>query len=250
MDEHAEIARWAASFGVATAVHPNDHIWNFVLHHPGFASPAAAIEYYFTDGAKSARHFRELAGECPTVLEFAAGYGCVTRHLALAPGLQVTACDIHREAVGFLRDEIGVRAIVSDPCPEMFAPAGEYDAVLALSFLSHMPLSTWARWLVCLTRPLVIDGRLVFTTHGLSSRVHFGDPELPESGFWFRPSSEQSDLPGSEYGQTITTPEFVRAVIATLPWMRLDACHAADWWGHQDTWVLRKRWQAPGRLPT
>jgi SAM-dependent methyltransferase len=247
MDD-AAIARQASRFGVAAAVHPDDHIWNFVIHHPGFGSPAAAVEYYFADGANSTRHFLDLIGARRTVLEFASGYGCVTRHLAHAPGLNLTACDIHGEAVDFLRQQIGVSAIISDTCPELFAPAGGYDAVLALSFFSHMPLATWARWLVCLTLPLTIDGLLVFTTHGLHSRVHFGDPEVPGSGFWFRPSSEQSDLPGTEYGQTITTPEFVRAVIVTLPWVELEAWHEADWWGHQDTWVLRKRWLAPGRM--
>lgn len=244
------IAVQAARFGVSAAVHPEDHIWNFVLGHPGFRSRAAAIEYYFADGAKSARHFLELIGPGRergrrTVLEFAAGYGCVTRHLALAPGLGLTACDIHAGAVGFLRGQFGVRAIASHACPELFVPSRAYDAVLALSFFSHMPLATWARWLVRLSLPLAVGGLLVFTTHGRHSRSHFGDPELPASGFWFRPTSEQSDLPGSEYGQAITTPDFVRAVIASLPWVELEAWHEADWWAHQDTWVLRKRRHGP-----
>ena len=250
--EASVIAAQAARFGVAAAVHPEDHIWNFVLGHPGFACRADAITYYFVDGANSARHFLDLIGAGwqgmrLSVLEFAAGYGCVTRHLARVRGLDLTACDIHDEATGFLRRQLGVRAIPSHACPELFAAPGTYDAVLALSFFSHMPLATWARWLVRLTLPLAVGGRLVFTTHGLHSRPHFGDPDLPESGFWFHPASEQSDLPGTEYGQTITSPDFVRAVIATLPWVDLETWREADWWAHQDTWVLRKRWHAPGR---
>ena len=81
--------------------------------------------------------------------------------------------------MGFLRRQLGVRAIGSDSCPELFAATGFYAAVLALSFFSHMPLATWARWLVRLTLPLAVGGRLVFTTHGRHSRSHFGDPELP-----------------------------------------------------------------------
>jgi len=245
MAEADIIALQAARYSVTGAVHPADHIWNFVLGHPGFGSRQAAIAYYFSDGAASARHFRDLIGTPRAMLEFASGYGCVTRHLARVPGLEVTACDIHPDAIGFLRQHMGVPAIPSDACPELFAAPAAYDAVLALSFFSHMPLTTWARWLVRLTQALVPDGRLVFTTHGLASRVHFGDPELPASGFWFRPVSEQSDLPVSDYGQTITTPDFVRAVIATLPWVSLEASHEADWWGHQDTWVLRRHGAAP-----
>ena len=250
-NEAATIAGQAARFGVADAVHPADDIWNFVLSHPGFTRREAAIEYYFSDGAASARRCLELVGTPRpggrlALLEFAAGFGCVTRHLANAPALDLTACDIHPEAVRFLRRPLGVRAMRSEACPELFAPARSYDAVLALSFFSHMPLSTWARWLVRLSLPLAIGGRLVFTTHGLHSRRHFGDPDLPGHGFWFSPTSEQTDLPGEQYGQSITSPDFVRAVIATLPWVELEACHEADWWSHQDTWVLRKRWHAPG----
>lgn len=250
MPDAPVIAAQAARFGVAAAVHPDDHIWNFVLSHPGFASRADAIAYYFADGGNSARHFLELigAGREGTrlrVLEFAAGYGCVTRHLLLARGLDLTACDIHSEAVGFLRSRLGAPAIASHACPELFAAPGGFDAVLALSFFSHMPLATWARWLVRLTLPLAVGGRLVFTTHGRHSRSHFGDPDLPDTGFWYRPASEQTDLAVTEYGQTITTPAFVRAVLDTMPWMELAACREADWWGHQDTWLVRKRGPAP-----
>jgi SAM-dependent methyltransferase len=253
MTEADHIAAQAARFGVAAAIHPDDHIWNFVLGHPGFASREAAIAYYFADGAASADRFATLldattpAPDRPRdVLDFAAGYGCVTRHLAHNPTLSVTACDIHAEAVTFLLDALGVPAMPSSMCPEELALPRHYDAVLALSFFSHMPLATWARWLVRLSLPLRQGGVLVFTTHGAQSRRHFGNPTLPETGFWFRPDSEQPDLPSDSYGQTITTPDFVRAVIASMPWMELASWQEAAWWEHQDCWVLRKRRHLPG----
>jgi SAM-dependent methyltransferase len=297
MSDADRIAAQAARFGVSAAIHPEDHIWNFVLGHPGFGSRAAAIEYYFADGAASADRFAAMleaaspgaalpGGASPgaalpgaptfgaptphsatpqattsaaakpgppkpgpatphVVLDFAAGYGCVTRHLARNPALTVTACDIHAEAVTFLRHEIGVRALGSAACPEELSLPRLYDAVLALSFFSHMPLATWARWLVRLSLPLHTGGLLVFTTHGLRSRAHFGDPTLPEPGFWFRPDSEQPDLPAHAYGQTITAPAFVRDVIASIPWVELVSWQEGAWWGHQDAWVLRKRLHLP-----
>jgi hypothetical protein len=100
---------------------------------------------------------------------------------------------------------------------------------------------------VRLSLPLRVGGMLVFTTHGVLSRPHFGDPKLPETGFWFRPDSEQPDLPGHAYGQTITAPDFVRAVIASIPWVELVSWQEGVWWGHQDAWVLRKRLHVPLR---
>src|SRR5689334_4728947 len=120
MDDRKSIETWAGKLGVSPAVHPNDHIWNFVTQHPGFGSRDAAIGYYFTDGANSAAKFIGLLAEHQSlnsqparVLEFASGYGCVTRHLCKRPEIDVVSCDIHKEAVRFLRESMQVRAILS-----------------------------------------------------------------------------------------------------------------------------------------
>jgi cyclopropane fatty-acyl-phospholipid synthase-like methyltransferase len=148
------------------------------------------------------------------VLEFASGYGCVTRHLVNAPNIELWCSDIHEDAIDFLRRELGARPILSAHVPEDFKPAAAFDAVFALSFFTHMPLATWERWLarlIAVTRP---GGLIIFTTHGLQS-VQYVCPgtALPESGFWFTAASEQKDLPTEEYGLSVTTPDFVRAAI-------------------------------------
>ena len=73
---------------VARNVHLNDLILHFLLDHPGFPSLASAVACYFDDGAKSGRILAGLLDELqvgqsgsPSLLEFASGYGCVTRHL-------------------------------------------------------------------------------------------------------------------------------------------------------------------------
>jgi hypothetical protein len=242
------IKRLAAQFHVSPAIHPEDHIWNFVMSHPGFSSKEDAINYYFADGAKSADKFVQLVadniGYRPNrleVLEFASGYGCVTRHLRNHTGITVWSCDIHNEAVRFLREEIGVRSVLSAPCPEDLVLSCKFDVVFALSFFSHMPISTWCRWLVRLATVVRAGGLIIFTTHGSQSRSSFGNPEIPANGFWFTSSSEQADLSVEEYGQTIVTPDFVRHNIASIPSIELVELREGDWWGHQDTYVVRKR---------
>src|SRR4029450_1002519 len=88
----------AARYGVVADLHPQDFIWHFIRTHPGFATEEAALTYYFSDGARAAQTRAALlsdwhAGPAPyALLEFAAGYGCVTRHLAGAlPHARVTA---------------------------------------------------------------------------------------------------------------------------------------------------------------
>jgi hypothetical protein len=92
---HAAIRVNAERFGVSAAIHPDDHIFNFVLNKSGFTREAA-IEDYFSDGARSAKQFLSLVSQhlkpstrVPTVLEFASGYGMVTRHLALDRSIEL-----------------------------------------------------------------------------------------------------------------------------------------------------------------
>jgi hypothetical protein len=72
-----------------------------------------------------------------------------------------------------------------------------------------MPERTFGRRLGVLYRQVRPGGMLIFTAHGLASRPAAGNPEIPESGFWFRPESEQDDLQTAAYGTAISTPEYV-----------------------------------------
>ena len=238
----------AARYGVVADIHQQDFIWHFIRTHPSFASEEAALTYYFSDGARSAQQLAAVLGEWyaePTpyaLLEFAAGYGCVTRHLAGAlPHARVTACDIHPAAVTFLRETLDTPAVLSHTVPEAAVLGGPYAVVFALSFFSHMPRATWTRWLHALVAAGAPGGLLVFTTHGWASRVHLGEPRLPLDGFWFQATSEQQDLDTADYGSTIVTPAFVVQQVAPLaPAVRLVAFREAAWWGHQDLYILRR----------
>ncbi len=241
------IKRHAASLGVSPAVHSDDHIFRFIVEHPQFDSDEARVGHYFEDGANSARQFTELLnqycgamGRKLQVLEFASGYGCVTRHLVLNRAIALESCDIHPAALEFLKHSIGVEAIASSRFPEELKLPHLFDFVFALSFFSHMPITTWARWLVRLTQSVRPGGAIAFTTHGMASRVLAGNPDLGPLGFWFLASSEQADLPNEEYGSTFVTETFVRKNLLSIPSVELLETRLGYWWGHQDLYVVRK----------
>jgi hypothetical protein len=231
---------------VSAAIHAEDYIFNFVINHRGFESDVDRVQYYFEDGKRSSDKFRRLIAAHSlkehknTVLEFAAGYGCVTRHLVYATEISLESCDFRQEAIGFLQKEIGVRGLLSSLSPEALALASQYDVVFALSFFSHMPITTWARWLVALAKATRTGGLLIFTTHGMKSRPHFLDPIIPENGFWFQRSSEQTDLSTDQCGQTIVTPDFCKANILSIAGLELIEMQEGYWWDHQDLYVVRK----------
>lgn len=243
----ALIKRAAVAHSVEEAVHPEDHIFNFIIGHRGFPNDKSRVDYYFDDGKQSSDKLLKLVNEfLPRIerarlLEFASGYGCVTRHLARrSDRIDLVSCDIHEAAIEFLRDRIDVKAVLSASHPERLQADGGYDFTFALSFFSHMPVTTWSRWLVKLCDTVRPGGIVAFTTQGRHSMRFLGCTEIPELGFWFRPESEQHDLPVEEYGQTIIVPELVRKMIHSIAGVELLDAREAHWWDHQDLFVIRR----------
>ena len=242
----------AGRHGVSPDVHPDDHIFRFLIENPCFKSKSDAVDYYFNDGARSYHNLVgvltetcHLAPDRPIrLLEFASGYGCVTRHAKIVvPGHRITACDIHPEAVRFIQEDLRTPAVLSNRRPESVDLAADYDVVFALSFFSHMPKQSFGRWLNRLAALLDTTGSepkwLIFTTHGLLSRQYLGDCPPDDEGFWFRVHSEQEDLDSQEYGLTFSRPDYVLKRVFDISNVSLARYQEGFWWGHQDLWVLQ-----------
>ena len=105
------IGQYAAQLNVSPKIHPEDFIFRFLIDNPTFPDQSQAVRYYFEDGRRSADKLKEVlpglgidVDKPFSLLEFASGYGCVTRQLANAmPAINVTACDIHTQATDFHR---------------------------------------------------------------------------------------------------------------------------------------------------
>lgn len=241
--------RVAARLGVSPKVHDDDFIFQFCNNHPGFPTKDLAINYYFEDGANSAKKVRCAVDRWMgkrdhplNILEFASGYGAVTRHAKkeLEPHV-LTSCDIHPQAIEFLSKYFHVKTMQSQACPEGLEFAEKYDVIFVLSFFSHMPRGTWYRWLSRLYSVLSGGGILLFTTHGkVTLQTNAPQAVLDEEGYWFSPGSEQLDLEDSTYGTTITLKKFVDARIALLPGVDYIYFEQAGWWNHQDVYIVRK----------
>ena len=236
----------AQRHGVESECHPQDFIYDFVIRHPEFRKTRKAVDYYFNDGARSAGKLANVLTELQVtsqpirLLEFASGYGCVTRHLKKNPDLSIVACDIHQQAIDFLTTKLGVHAVMSAHAPEELSLGESFDAVFALSFFSHMPKATWGRWVRALFSHVRRGGYLMFTTHGLESRGLYHNPQMPPDGFWFHAISEQGDLDKAEYGTAIVTADFVTREVRAQTGEDIFDHRAAFWWGHQDLWIVKK----------
>lgn len=237
-------------WGVNSTIHPEDFIFQFLLGQPDLGSRAKALEYYFKDGANSANMLRDLLSDVCNIkdrpfsmLEFASGYGCVTRHYKnVLPLCSCTSCDIHPQAVQFIEEVLKTDTILSASNPEDMVAPRQYDVIFALSFFSHMPKTTFSRWMNRLASHLVSGGYLIFTTHGLiSHRSILPDTKFDEDGFFFLPSSEQKDLDTEEDGAAMVKPQYVFSRIFENPSVQLKYFWEGRWWGHQDLYILGKQ---------
>ena len=234
---------------VTAEIHPDDFIFHFLFNNPSFQSKEKAIEYYFSDGFNSANKLYSILqdicgfnGEKEiNVLEFASGYGCVTRHIKnVIPFSVITACDIHPQAVQFIKESLGTEAVLSASRPEDLSIYQEFDVVFALSFFSHLPSKTFSRWLRKLVSFVKSGGYFIFTTHGLESRKFIPECQFDKDGFYFQSSSEQKDLDPKEYGLSCTLPKYVLARIFEDPKGVLKYFHEGYWWKHQDVFIIER----------
>jgi cyclopropane fatty-acyl-phospholipid synthase-like methyltransferase len=239
------IAEAAKAYNVVPEIHEDDFIFQYSLSRN--PNVKAVAKRYFDRGnyasSKLLDYMKRFSfGEkaLSSVLDFASGYGCVARHFHrhLEKSCRIVCCDIHDKAVVFIREKLQLEAIQSSIKPQDLEVRESFDVIFALSFFSHMPDSTWGRWLARLAELLNAGGFILFTTHGYESlrRAHY--PVDKFDGFRFNPSSEQNDLNPAEYGSTIVSLNYT---IRQLPSnCRLVHFSEAEWEGYQDVYILSK----------
>lgn len=231
--------------GLNCQISSKDDIYHFFDGHPTSVNP---LRDYLADGWRTLSELMlllEASGKpllgVQSFLEFASGHGRFTRHLVKAIGAEkVTASDVVTDAVDFARETLQVEAFLSATRPEDLACPKRYDVVFVLSLFSHLPESSWSRWLVRLYDCVAPGGLLVFTTHG-EEAVRRQGVSLNADGFFFAPSSESNAIDAQEYGTTFTGEQFVRAQIARhIGADRIVRHEPKAFWHHQDAWVLRR----------
>lgn len=157
-------------------------------------------------------HFGSL-GRIESLLDFAAGYGRVTRHMATDLGPErIWISEIDPGAVEFQESTLGVHGILSTTDPGTFRPGREFACVLVSSLFTHLPDARFRQWLETLLSLVREGGLLAFSVHDLSIAPDPGS----DGGFLFHPSSESGSLSNQEYGSTWVSEDYVRGCLAAL----------------------------------
>lgn len=222
-EEHPLVAALLAdqrgeAAAVDPAVHAGDEMLQYLVDLRGGDRDQGLVAY-FASGRSIFRALEQLVAwrfggweRVGRLLDFASGYGRVTRFLAAAlPAERIWVSEIHPEAVAFQASRFGVHGLPSAPraaqlrCPERF------DALFATSLFTHLPREAFTAWLARLAGLLAPGGMLAFTTHDLAL---LDEGEMPAEGFLFRPVSESRSLDVADYGSAWAGEAFVRAAVA------------------------------------
>jgi SAM-dependent methyltransferase len=200
-----------------TDIDPRDEMFLYALRR--LDQPRLARIQYLRQGARAAATVLHVARHCfgdraggLQVLDFASGFGRVTRHLAglFGPG-NVWASDLQPGSMAFCRDRLGVNVLPSAPRPDGLAIAERFDLVVVASLFSHLPREAFGPWLAALARLLRPGGVLAFSVHGQD----MVDPALfPADGHLFVAESESRVLDVADYGTAYVSDAFVRQAIA------------------------------------
>ena len=209
-----DIDATAAAATFNASIHPHDPMLLHSLREHRDAG--AAFSQYFAialqQHATAMQIMRAAFGTATDtldVLDFACGHGRLLRFLALAlPPSQIFASDLQPEAVDFVREAFGVRALPSHAEPERFEPGRRFDFIWVASLFSHLPEALFRAWLARLLALLTPRGVLAFSVRDGSLMP--APTLMPASGFAYAAHSENADLATDIYGTTYADEAFVR----------------------------------------
>jgi SAM-dependent methyltransferase len=147
------------------------------------------------------------------VLDFASGYGRVTRFLLRdLPAERVWVSDVYAGGVRFQQERFGVHGIVSTVEPEELACAERFDAILVTSLFTHLPEQRFVAWLRRLMGLLAPGGILAFSVH--DQEMLAPGLAMPAAGILFQELSESGSLATHDYGSSWVSEAFVRGAVA------------------------------------
>lgn len=218
------------------AIDERDDMLDFAMklfHH----DRDAAVTNYFQsalDQFALVRHIAAWRGHPRRMLDFASGYGRLTRllvHEHLAD--EVTVSDILEGGMAFQAEQFGVRTILSNTDPAQFAAPEKYDLIFVASLFTHLPPATFTTWLRRLAELLEPEGLLIFSVHDESL-----SPDKQVDGIAFESHSESRVLDVEEYGSTWVTESYVRDQVAQIgaSWACVRMPRALSDW--QDVYVI------------
>ena len=183
------------------------------------------------------------------ILDFASGYGRVSRFLAGYYGPErVCVSDIKADAVDYMVERMGVSGFHSVEDPALLDVEDRFEVIFVGSLFSHLNQDLCRKWLeklVSLTEP---EGLLVFSTHDISLHKQGSDEghvfwEQNEDGAFHFIDNQITAT--DKYGTSFTSEAFIEGQLHSIDPSLRYVRYPKFFGGLQDVYVVTKA----GRLP-
>ncbi len=211
--------------------------------------PSAAIEYLksgesmFIDVEEICADLRYPLTGVRSLLEFACGYGRLTRFLVCRlPASEVTVADIDHSAVDFTHNMFQVKSFYSVAEADKLVHHETYGLIFVGSLFSHLAPPVWSAWLKRLYAMLSEGGILVFSTHGMnlhSAALDKGSKKA--NGFYFAEINETAGrLSTNYYGTAYVSETYVRQMVSSEGLGKVIGFYPNKLCEAQDVYAIRK----------
>lgn len=171
---------------------------------------------YMQVGARAAARLIDAAetfASRPVVdlLDWGCGPGRVAAHIACDyPHIALSGCDPDADAIDWCKNNITGDFAVSPLHPPLPYADESFDAVLALSVMTHLRRRTQRQWLKELRRVLRPGGVLVATVHGMTVAEQFGVTHVPGIEDHYLDPFMAGVLPADYYRAVFQTEAYTR----------------------------------------
>ena len=212
---------------------PPTHLRYVVI---GYADPQVFIDTGANQVAVLRERLEPALAPPARLLDFGMGCARLTRHWLRDAGLEVEGTDYNRRLVSWVRANLpAVRATTNLPEPPLEYPDGHFNAVYAVSVLTHLPAAVQQAWMQEFRRILAPGGRLVVTTHG-AGHVGYMLPDERERFAAGELVIRNEHSRGSNLCNSYDPPEWVRAhLLDGFTEVSFEPMHPAF---AQDLWTL------------
>lgn len=193
------------------------------------------------------------AAEPAAVLDFACGYGRVTRYLRAAfPAAEIVVSDTMSAAVDYNAQTFGVTGHQSAPDLDTVSFDRTFDLIWCGSLMTHLAEQQAVRLLDLFERALADNGVAVFTTHGrfVAERRHKDGWPYKIDEDTYRAIGDRFDAGNyayadyahaKGYGISLTPQDWVARTLSVRKGLRCVFFMERGWDDHQDVCAILKR---------
>lgn len=222
------------------------HIGDYPLSYHSYMSTGLNGFNLIQRILRSANNHADIKGN---ILDFASGYGRVTRFLTgYYPPEKVYTSDIKPAAVDYQKKHLGCNGFYSDYDPFKLLVQERFEVIFVGSLFSHLNKDLYKNWLIQLIGMLEDTGILIFTVHDISlypgetTEDHIYVEDNEDAPFLF---VENKITSKEKYGTSFASEKFISELLISinpdLSYVRIPK----GFGGLQDVYVTTRK----GKLP-